>query len=109
MTGEDTGPQTKTKLLKTESDGRMRKSARQIRQEQVQLSINFSKNLELKKLQLLAPGPEMTAICESENVTEEDGNICKIRPAPDWQPPFSVDVEKLRFLLECKNSKNSRQ
>lgn len=23
--------------------------------------------------------------------------ICKIRPPPDWQPPFSVDVEKFRF------------
>ena len=37
----------------------------------MQLSINFSKNSELKKLQFLAPGPKMTAVCESENATEE--------------------------------------
>ncbi|XP_067685038.1 lysine-specific demethylase 5A-like isoform X3 [Haliotis asinina] len=26
------------------------------------------------------------------------GGICKIKPPPDWQPPFAVDVEKFRFV-----------
>jgi hypothetical protein len=37
----------------------------------VQLSIDYSKNSELKKLQFLAPGPKMTAVCESDDVKEE--------------------------------------
>ncbi|XP_025835612.1 lysine-specific demethylase lid isoform X1 [Agrilus planipennis] len=27
----------------------------------------------------------------------ENTGICKIRPPPNWQPPFAVDVDKLRF------------
>uniref|UniRef100_S4RDL6 [histone H3]-trimethyl-L-lysine(4) demethylase n=1 Tax=Petromyzon marinus TaxID=7757 RepID=S4RDL6_PETMA len=27
----------------------------------------------------------------------EKTGICKIRPPPDWQPPFAVDVDKFRF------------
>lgn len=27
----------------------------------------------------------------------EKYGICRIRPPPDWQPPFAVDVDKLRF------------
>ncbi|PNJ00650.1 KDM5B isoform 3, partial [Pan troglodytes] len=23
--------------------------------------------------------------------------ICKVRPPPDWQPPFACDVDKLHF------------
>ncbi|XP_046372172.2 lysine-specific demethylase 5A-like isoform X4 [Haliotis rufescens] len=26
------------------------------------------------------------------------GGICKIKPPPDWQPPFAVDVEKFKFV-----------
>lgn len=27
----------------------------------------------------------------------ERTGICKVRPPPEWQPPFSVDVETFRF------------
>jgi hypothetical protein len=27
----------------------------------------------------------------------EGSGICKIKPPPNWQPPFAVDVDKLRF------------
>uniref|UniRef100_A0A8B8DQC0 [histone H3]-trimethyl-L-lysine(4) demethylase n=1 Tax=Crassostrea virginica TaxID=6565 RepID=A0A8B8DQC0_CRAVI len=27
----------------------------------------------------------------------EKAGICKIKPPPDWQPPFAVDVDKFRF------------
>ncbi|XP_044751184.1 lysine-specific demethylase lid [Coccinella septempunctata] len=27
----------------------------------------------------------------------ENTGICKIKPPPNWQPPFAVDVDKLRF------------
>lgn len=27
----------------------------------------------------------------------EKSGICKIKPPPNWQPPFAVDVDKLRF------------
>lgn len=35
------------------------------------MSIDYSKNPELRKLKFLAPGPKMTAVCESENVKAE--------------------------------------
>ena len=28
----------------------------------------------------------------------EQYGICKIKPPDDWQPPFAVDVDKLRFV-----------
>ena len=38
----------------------------------MQLSVDYSKNPELRKLQFLAPGPKMTSVtCETENVKEE--------------------------------------
>ena len=37
---------------------------------QVQLSVDYTKNPQLKKLQFLAPGPKMTAVCESDDVKE---------------------------------------
>ncbi|KAK7866457.1 hypothetical protein R5R35_008978 [Gryllus longicercus] len=27
----------------------------------------------------------------------ENSGICKIKPPPDWQPPFAVDVDKFKF------------
>uniref|UniRef100_A0A3P8UVK6 [histone H3]-trimethyl-L-lysine(4) demethylase n=1 Tax=Cynoglossus semilaevis TaxID=244447 RepID=A0A3P8UVK6_CYNSE len=30
-------------------------------------------------------------------VIAEKTGICKIRPPPDWQPPFACDVERLKF------------
>uniref|UniRef100_A0A8C3F579 JmjN domain-containing protein n=1 Tax=Chrysemys picta bellii TaxID=8478 RepID=A0A8C3F579_CHRPI len=29
-------------------------------------------------------------------IAEQTG-ICKVRPPPDWQPPFACDVDKLHF------------
>ncbi|KAK3610530.1 hypothetical protein CHS0354_008964 [Potamilus streckersoni] len=28
----------------------------------------------------------------------EKAGICKIKPPPDWQPPFAVDVDKFKFV-----------
>uniref|UniRef100_A0A3B5MHN8 JmjN domain-containing protein n=1 Tax=Xiphophorus couchianus TaxID=32473 RepID=A0A3B5MHN8_9TELE len=30
-------------------------------------------------------------------IAERTG-ICKVRPPPDWQPPFACDVDKLHFV-----------
>ncbi|XP_071492108.1 lysine-specific demethylase 5A-like [Diadema antillarum] len=35
-------------------------------------------------------------IAKIRPIAEKTG-ICKIRPPPDWQPPFAVDVENFRF------------
>ena len=35
------------------------------------MSVDYTKNSELKKLQFLAPGPKMTTVCESDNVKED--------------------------------------
>ncbi|XP_029843134.3 lysine-specific demethylase 5A isoform X4 [Ixodes scapularis] len=38
----------------------------------------------------------MAYIAKIRPVAEQTG-ICKIRPPPDWQPPFAVDVENFKF------------
>ncbi|XP_062579328.1 lysine-specific demethylase 5A-like isoform X2 [Saccostrea cucullata] len=35
-------------------------------------------------------------IAKIKPIAEKTG-ICKIKPPPDWQPPFAVDVDKFRF------------
>ncbi|XP_061178889.1 lysine-specific demethylase 5A-like isoform X2 [Saccostrea echinata] len=35
-------------------------------------------------------------IAKIKPIAEKSG-ICKIKPPPDWQPPFAVDVDKFRF------------
>ncbi|XP_028397957.1 lysine-specific demethylase 5A-like [Dendronephthya gigantea] len=88
MTDTDPTPEPKpTRTPKAEPESRMRKSARQIRQEQVQQSIDYSRNPELKKLQFLAPGPKMTTVCESDSVKEE------MDTSDNYQPSKSVKIE----------------
>lgn len=36
-------------------------------------------------------------ICKIRLAGEAAG-ICKIKPPPDWQPPFAVDVDKFKFV-----------
>ena len=38
---------------------------------QVQLSVDYSKNPELKRLKFLAPGPKMTVVCDSDDPKAE--------------------------------------
>ncbi|XP_077540973.1 lysine demethylase 5 isoform X6 [Haemaphysalis longicornis] len=38
----------------------------------------------------------MAYIAKIRPIAEQTG-ICKIRPPPDWQPPFAVDVENFKF------------
>uniref|UniRef100_A0A3B4A985 JmjN domain-containing protein n=1 Tax=Periophthalmus magnuspinnatus TaxID=409849 RepID=A0A3B4A985_9GOBI len=35
-------------------------------------------------------------IAKIRPIAEKSG-ICKIRPPPDWQPPFSVELDTFRF------------
>uniref|UniRef100_A0A3Q3X483 JmjN domain-containing protein n=1 Tax=Mola mola TaxID=94237 RepID=A0A3Q3X483_MOLML len=35
-------------------------------------------------------------IAKIRPIAEKSG-ICKIRPPPDWQPPFSVELDSFRF------------
>ena len=37
------------------------------------------------------------AYFEKIRVIGEQYGICKIKPPDEWQPPFAVDVDKLKF------------
>ncbi|KAH6944276.1 hypothetical protein HPB50_002564 [Hyalomma asiaticum] len=50
---------------------------------------------------MFEPTPEeikdtMPYIAKSRPIAEQT-RICKIRPPPDWQPPFAVDMENCKF------------